>query len=84
MVRNNLSLTSSVVIGLCSDHSASKEEMSQFIAAGADTFWIKLQEDPKQCIKEILEKWLSRNVRLNTNDTNINQVVEDLIKLLVT
>ena len=84
MIRNNLALKSSVIIGLCSDPSSSKEEMSQFTKAGADSFWLKVHDDPKKCIKEILEKWLVRNVRLNTGDTSFNQMLAELITLLDT
>jgi len=81
VVRSNLALRSSVIIGLCSDPSSVKEEMSQFTRAGADSFWLKVQKDPKKCIKEILEKWLVRNVRLNTDDTNFNKLLAELIIL---
>lgn len=81
MVRNNLALKSSVIVGLCSDPSSCKQEMSQFTMAGADSFWLKVQRDPRKCIKEILEKWLIRNVRLNTGDTSFNQLLAELITL---
>ena len=81
MIRNNLDLHSTVVIGLCSDPSNCKQEMSQFTMAGADSFWLKVQQDPKKCIKEILEKWLVRNVRLNAPDTSFNQLLAELITL---
>ena len=81
MIRNNLDLHSTVVIGLCSDPSNCKEEMSDFIRSGADSFWLEVQKDPRRCIKEILEKWLVRNVRLNTGDTSFNQLLAELITL---
>ena len=82
MIRNNLDLHSTVVIGLCSDPSCSKEEMSQFIKAGADSFWLEVQKDPRRCIKEILEKWLVRNVRLNPVEMKLNQVLEQIVTIL--
>jgi len=68
-----------VIIGLCLNPSSSKEEMSDFIQAGADSFWLEVQNDPAKCIREILEKWLVRNVRLNPSDTNFNKILAELI-----
>ena len=75
-------MKSSVVIGLCSDPIASNDEKSEFIKAGADSFWVQVQKDPKKGLKEILEKWLVRNVRLNQSDPNFNQIIAELITVL--
>lgn len=78
MIRSNLSLTC-IVIGLCSDPSTSSDELSQFIAAGADIFWHKIQNENTVFSREVLEKWLNRNVTLNTSEINIQQLIEDLM-----
>lgn len=82
MIRNNLALRSSVVVGLCSDQANATEEMTQFVRAGADSFWVQLQKDPKVCMREILEKWLLRNVHLNVKELNMKLVIEELTLLL--
>lgn len=82
VIRNNLALRSSVIVGLCSDPANVKDEMTQFIRAGADSFWVQLQKDPKVCMREILEKWLLRNVHLNMNELNMNQLLAEIIMLI--